>query len=226
MVKEKIKFSVTKNGKKLNKKFYTWDEETKTFSTLEGGLVLDFNGINNCTFDTGSYCTFDTGSGCTFKTGSGCTFKTDWNCTFDTGSYCVLVRRDIFEFYDISNKQIQTCPCQVKGYIENGYYYISGEKQYKAIIVDNILSEVINHRGNAYKVKNYGEDRISYIVQDGDIYSHGATIKEAKNSLIYKISNKDTSIYNDVKLDDEFELKDIIKMYRVINATCITSTTN
>ena len=286
-MEEKI-FSVTKYGKKLSKKLYTWDEEARTFSTLEDDLVLDFDGINNCTFktgsdctfktgsdctfktgsyctfDTGSYCTFDTGSdctfktgsyctfktgfNCTFKTGSDCTFKTGFNCTFDTGSYCtfktgsdctfktgsdctfktgfncVLVRRDIFEFYDISNKQIQTCPIEIKGYIENGFYYVNDEKQYKAIIVDNILSEVINHRGNVYKVKNYGEDKISYIVQDGDIYSHGATIKEARESLIYKISNRDTSIYNDVKLDDEFELKDIIKMYRVITGACEAGT--
>ena len=43
-------------------------------------------------------------------------------------------------------------------YIENGYYYVNGEKQYKAIIADNILSEVINHRGNVYKVKNSAQD--------------------------------------------------------------------
>lgn len=88
------------------------------------------------------------------------------------------------------------------------------------LVLDNILSEVINHKGNVYKVKNYGKDKISYIVQDDDIYSHGATIKEARDSLIYKISNRDTSIYNDVQLDDEFDLKDIIKMYRVITGAC------
>lgn len=260
----KVNFSVTKDGKKLNKDLYTWNEETRTFSSLEDDLVLDFKGMDNCTFktglgctfntgsdctfDTGSFCTFKTGSscifktrsrctfntsydcifktgfGCTFNTGLGCTFNTGFGCTFNTGRDCVLVRRDTFEFYDISNKQIQICPCEIKGYIENGYYYVNGEKQYKAIIVDNILSEVINHRGNVYKVKNYGKNEISYIVQDGDVYSHGTTIKKARESLIYKISNRDTSVYNNVQLNDEFELKDIIKMYRIVTGACESGT--
>jgi len=38
-------FSVTQNGKPLSKKKYTWDPETKTFSTNEVNLVLDFSGM-------------------------------------------------------------------------------------------------------------------------------------------------------------------------------------
>ena len=34
-----------------------------------------------------------------------------------------------------------------------------------------------------------------YVVEKDGIYSHGATLKEAKDSLIYKISNRDTSMY-------------------------------
>jgi hypothetical protein len=109
-----MNFSVTKNGKPLNSKLYSWDPKTNTFSSNENGLVLDFYNIDgvsfktgsyctfktgfSCTFDTGSHCTFDTGSYCTFKTGSNCTFKTDshctfdtdCNCTFDTGSHCTF----------------------------------------------------------------------------------------------------------------------------------------
>lgn len=62
-------FNVTKNGKPLDPSLYTWDEKTKTFSTKESGLVLDFRSLDNCTFYTGNSCTFDTGYGCTFKTG-------------------------------------------------------------------------------------------------------------------------------------------------------------
>ena len=91
-------FSVTKNGKKLDKNLYTWDEESKTFSTKEDRLVLDFSEYNGvtfktsygCTFKTGHGCTFDTGSGCTFDTGSSCTFDTGSDCTFDTGPYCTF----------------------------------------------------------------------------------------------------------------------------------------
>jgi hypothetical protein len=85
-----MNFSVTQNGKPLNPKLYNWDEDTKTFSTNESDLVLDFSKCEGITFNTGYNCTFKTGSDCTFKTGSFCTFKTNSHCTFTTGSYCTF----------------------------------------------------------------------------------------------------------------------------------------
>jgi hypothetical protein len=107
-------YSITQFGKPLSKDKYTIDFESRTLSTIENNLVLDFRGLNDwtfdtssgctfktgfgctfdtgsgCTFDTGSECTFDTGYGCTFKTGSSCAFQTDSECTFDTGSECTF----------------------------------------------------------------------------------------------------------------------------------------
>ena len=110
-------FKVTQNGKTLSKDKYTWDKNTKTFSTIENNLVLDFSGIDNCifktgadcafktgsecTFDTGSSCAFKTGASCAFKTGYDCIFKTDSDCKFKTGSDCVVVRRDIYEIIEL-----------------------------------------------------------------------------------------------------------------------------
>lgn len=302
-------FSVTKDGKPLDKSLYTWDEKTRTLSTTENNLVLDFSGLDNCafktgsictfntghncTFDTGwdctfktdyscifytgsgctfdtdwgctfrtdSYCTFNTGHKCTFKTGLGCTFdtgdnctfKTDWDCTFDTGynctfktgsdcifntgynctfdtdayctfktgSNCVIIRRDIFEVIKLAkDTTTQLAPCDISGYVKNGYYYKNGKKRYKAIIADGILSEIIKQRGNVYKVKNHGQNEITYLVKDGDIYSHGKTLKEAKESLIYKISNRDTTKYKDYTLDTKVSKKDAIQMYRCITGAC------
>jgi hypothetical protein len=93
------KFSVTRrNGKDLDPSLYNWDENTKTFSTKEEGLVLDFTDVSGvtfntgyfCTFNTGPYCTFDTGPYCTFKTGAECAFNTCYDCTFKTGSSCTF----------------------------------------------------------------------------------------------------------------------------------------
>ena len=105
---------ITQLGKALDNEKYIIDKKSKSFSTTEDNLVLDFSDEygwvfktgsdctfktgSYCTFNTGSYCTFNTGSDCTFKTGSyctfdtgyGCTFDTDSNCTFDTGSYCTF----------------------------------------------------------------------------------------------------------------------------------------
>ena len=89
-------FSVTKDGKPFTD--YQWCEKTKTFSTTESRLVLDFSGVHgvtfntgsHCTFNTGSHCTFNTGSHCTFNTGNSCTFKTGHDCTFNTGNSCTF----------------------------------------------------------------------------------------------------------------------------------------
>ena len=90
MNKKEIQQRVLQNGKPLSLDNFEWDENTKTFSSNENNLVLDFVGIDNCTFDTGSDCTFDTGSDCTFDTGYDCTFDTGSDCTFDTGDDCTF----------------------------------------------------------------------------------------------------------------------------------------
>ena len=106
LTKLDVQKRVLKAGKRLDLNLFTWDEGTKTFSSIESNLVLDFSDLDNCsfrtgyncsfkagdycTFKTGSCCNFETGSDCTFKTGSSCTFTTYSNCTFDTGSDCTF----------------------------------------------------------------------------------------------------------------------------------------
>ena len=114
---EKLNFSITKGGVALSESLYSWNEETRTLSTNEGCLVLDFRNISNCTFKTGSYCTFDTGSNCIFDTGSNCTFDTGSGCTFKTDSYCVVIRRDIYQVIELTeNQKIKLYGCGVIGF--------------------------------------------------------------------------------------------------------------
>ena len=118
---------ITQLGKALDKKKYIIDKKSKSFSTTEDNLVLDFSDEygwvfktgSDCTFKTGSYCTFDTGSDCTFDTGSDCTFDTGYGCTFNTGSNCVAVRRDIYEVIEIpEGKKIKINEYGTKGWKE------------------------------------------------------------------------------------------------------------
>ena len=200
---------------------YSCTFDTGYSCMLKTGDSCVFNTSYACTFNTGFDCTFNTGCSCTFEAGDNCTFNTGFGCTFNTKNKCVIVRRDTFEFYDISNtNELTLAPCCIKGYVKDGYYYKDGKKQYKAIIADDILSQVISHKGNVYKVKNYGETEITYLVQDGDVYSHGKTLKEAKESLIYKLSNRDTSRYKDYTLGTKVSKKEAIQMYRVITGAC------
>ncbi len=103
-------FSVTKNGVAISKELYSWNEKTRTFSSTENGLILDFSVIdyvtfktgNNCIFKTGGYCTFDTGWDCTFDTGGYCAFNVGNDCTFDTGNDCIF-KTGSYCTFDTSN---------------------------------------------------------------------------------------------------------------------------
>ena len=99
MNKTEVQQRVLQNGKPLDLNKFSWDETTKTFSTNESNLAINFTNIAHCTFITGFGCTFNTGSDCTFNTGSyctfitgfNCTFNTSFNCTFNTSSYCTFI---------------------------------------------------------------------------------------------------------------------------------------
>ena len=85
---------------------------------------------------------------------------------------------------------------------------------------DNILAKIIEHKKNVYKIQICGQIKISYCIEVDGIYSHGKTIKEAKESLIYKISERDTSKYENYTLDTVITFEDAIKMYRCITGAC------
>jgi len=138
-----MNFSITQNGNPLPKDKYTWDEKTKTLSTKESNLVLDFSGIDGvifktgsrCTFKTGSRCTFDTSYSCTFKTGSRCTFDTGSDCTFDTDYDCVVIRRDVYEVIELKEGQI----IKLNGHTEKGFSVIEEETE---LTIDEIADKL------------------------------------------------------------------------------------
>lgn len=317
LTKEQVQKRVLKNGEPLSLDLFSWDEKTRTFSSYENGLVLDFKGLNNinfitgsnCTFNTGNSCTFDTGacctftSGsncgfntgsdcvfktgnsctfdtgyactfntgslcdfktssvcnfktgsicnfntgfkCTFTTGSDCVFKTGYNCnfntgyncnfntgsdcTFNTGSKCVIIRRDKFEIIEPKeNETIKLCPYNIPGYLkQKGDKWVYSEdenEENEYIIIDNILSRVLLKRKGIYKVINYGEEKQTYIVKDGDIYSHGESISEAVESIRYKIGKRDKTEYENMSIETELNKIEAIRMYRVITGACEAGT--
>jgi len=200
--------------------------------TFKTGFGCTFTTGHRCTFTTGSGCTFTTGSGCTFTTGSDCTFKTWYGCTFTTrsgctfttgsdctfatGSGCVIVNNNIFEVIQPKEGQvIQICPCDIAGHLVDGK--LNGVPH---IIADGILSRVISQKGNIYKVINHGQTKQSYLIKEGNIYSHGKTLKEATDSLIYKIGSRDTAAYKDLTLDSVLTKEECIKAYRAITGAC------
>ena len=95
----------------------------------------------------------------------------------------------------------------------------------KYIKVDDILSIIDSHHGNVYRTHQVGYDKELYIVTDGENnWAHGETLKEAKLDLIYKISDRDTSTYKNMSLDDVLTFEEAIIAYRTITGACSAGT--
>ena len=104
--------------------------------------------------------------------------------------------------------------------------FLLWEQEGKTYIkVDGIFSVVDSHRGNVWRTHRIDEDETLYVVTDGEgHYAHGNTLKEAKADLIYKINDRDKSLYENLSLDDELSFVDAIAMYRTITGACSVGT--
>ena len=95
------------------------------------------------------------------------------------------------------------------------------------ILVDDRFSEVISQKHNIWKLKDIGKSNKYYLVSDGKgKYAHGNSIKEAKEDLIYKISNRDKSEYKDIDINEKLPYAKCIEMYRVITGACSNGVRN
>lgn len=199
---------------------------TGSNSKFKTGSYCTFNTGDRCIFVTKNECNFYTGSVCDFDTGYLCVFSVSYYCTFCTGINCVITRRDIFEVIKPpTGTRIQICPFYDMGYlVEIGdKFYLNGDESLgEHIIIDGMLSKVLSRKGDVLKVSNYGEEL--FVIKKGDIYSHGSTIKEAKESLIYKIGKRDKSAYDKFTLENVLSKEEAIKMYRVITGACEAGT--
>ena len=99
--------------------------------------------------------------------------------------------------------------------------FIFSWKNGKYILVDGIFCKVISKKRNVFTCKKINNSKVFYIVSDGEgNYSHGDTIKEAKDDLIFKISNRDKGEYEGLNLDNILTYEEAIKCYRVITGAC------
>jgi hypothetical protein len=110
-------------------------------------------------------------------------------------------------------------------YIQLESDYIFEWQSGKYIKTDGILTEVISKKGNIRKVKIVGKTKESYLVTDGNgKWSHGETLKEAKQDLMFKISNRNKSDYEGLTLESKLPLDKAIECYRVITGACSQGT--
>jgi hypothetical protein len=106
---------------------------------------------------------------------------------------------------------------------EEGYVFSWQNGKY--ILADGVLTEVLSKRGNVHKVIKVGSKKEGYLITDGKgKFAHGDTVKEAKEDLIYKITNRDTSKYKSLITESILAFKDAIECYRTITGACSAGT--
>ena len=95
--------------------------------------------------------------------------------------------------------------------------YLFVKENGKFIYADYTLGKIVEQKGNIYYILKIRSKEISYLLTDGkDSWSHGYTLKEAKDDFIYKINGKDKSDYKKLTLYSELSFVDAITCYRVV----------
>jgi len=93
------------------------------------------------------------------------------------------------------------------------------------LFADGILSEIVSTRdlrggAKVHRIRVVGKTKVTYCIESDGTFSHGDTIKEARESLLYKVGQRDKSAYVGWKLDRRITGKEAIASYRVITGAC------
>jgi hypothetical protein len=94
----------------------------------------------------------------------------------------------------------------------------------RKIIADGICQELVGRKGTVYRVRSFGQSKVTYLVQSGDKFAHGDTLKQARESLVYKIGSRDTSKFKGMSVDDTLSFEGAVEAYRAITGACETGT--
>jgi hypothetical protein len=98
--------------------------------------------------------------------------------------------------------------------------YIMQWKNGKYALIDGVFGEIVKTKTNFFKMRKINGD-VFYVVSDGNgKYAHGETVEEARNDLVFKITNRNKDSYRDHTLKTVMEYSDAICCYRVITGAC------
>ena len=93
------------------------------------------------------------------------------------------------------------------------------------IKVDYMFTAVDSHHGNVYRVHKLNSSEQLYLVTDSENHwAHGRTLQEARADLIFKINDRDTSVYRNMSLNDTITYEEAIAAYRTITGACAAGT--
>src|ERR1019366_8154379 len=88
-------------------------------------------------------------------------------------------------------------------------------KDGKYVKADGMFTEVVNKKGNVYRVKKIHSQKEFYLVTDGRTHAHGDTLKKAKEDFRFKIISEKLKT-EPIKADTVID----INYYRLITGAC------
>ena len=91
---------------------------------------------------------------------------------------------------------------------------------------DGILARIVSQRGPVTRVVICGRTEVSFLVTDGEAWSHGKTLAEARDGLLYKIGSRDTSEFKKWTMESVVTKRDAIRAYRTITGACESGVRN
>ena len=109
-------------------------------------------------------------------------------------------------------------PPNFKHNVEKKLIWMDGKYR----IFDGIFCEVLRTFKSAFKIK-IGL-KITFVVEVNGFYAHGETLEKARESLIYKMTDRDTSDFNKLTSNSVVTFEDAVKMYRTITGACAFGT--
>ena len=99
--------------------------------------------------------------------------------------------------------------------------YLFENKNGKYIDVDGIFGKIVEQKGNVYHIRLRNHKYITYLVTDGEgHWAHGGNLEGAKDDLLYKITDRNKSDYENLTLESELSFEDAIMCYRVVTGAC------
>ena len=190
---------------------------TGDHSTVTAGVCSTVTTEVCSTVTTGCHSTVTTGSFSTVTAGDKSTVRARRECCFHyvngyRSGMVILMNNDTIKTFR-NNMLIKK--------EDSEKFTLNGEWH---DIFDNVLSKIIAKKGNVYKVVNDGEIEESYVVTDGQNFAHGKTIRDAKNDLIFKIGQRDTSAFKGLTIESIVDFETAVKAYRNITGSCESMT--
>ena len=129
------------------------------------------------------------------------------------------------------NASVELNPKLIKNDVNNSAKLVSRQSTFNSFLkagflfADGILGKILKIKDNSiFKIQIAGSAEVSFCIKQGNEFSHGKTLKEARESFMYKISERDTSQYESFTLKTIITKEEAIQMYRVVTGACESGT--